>query len=282
MKHPQSGSSKRIGRLASGVVIFAAAGILVIGGASIGGGDLVLFDTPKGAWLGSLRGDASLVVLEERDGWRHVRVEGWVPVGSAATVAPSDSPPRDFPARSGMTGAIVQGVLASSLETGGAPGAGVLVLLLRDDEALDRSHRQGGEECRGRLQQKDREMETRSREAGRALNSSDNFREAASRNDHAKDDLARAQRERQQLLKDCRARALQIFEPYTTQRAISDGSGRFEFRDVGAGKYRAVALEASGDRPRSWSFSFAIDAGGGRVLDAASDRTPIAADWDLR
>src|SRR5262249_37706711 len=151
---------------------------------------------------------------------------------------------------------LVQGLLAPAPETGGQPGAGILVLLVRDDDALDRSHRQAGDECRTRLQEEDREIETRTRAMTQALSSSDNFREATTRSDRAKDDLTRAQRERQQILKDCRARALQIFESSTAQRAISDGNGRFEFRDVGAGRYRAVALETSGDRPRTWSFSF--------------------------
>jgi len=41
---------------------------VTLAAAGRGAGEIVLFDAPKGGWLGALRDDASLVVLEERDG----------------------------------------------------------------------------------------------------------------------------------------------------------------------------------------------------------------------
>ena len=40
--------------------------------------EILLLDAPRGAWLGTLRPDAPVTVLEERDGWQRVRVEGWI------------------------------------------------------------------------------------------------------------------------------------------------------------------------------------------------------------
>jgi hypothetical protein len=241
-----------------------------------GAGEVVLFDGPKGAWLGALREDAPLVVLEEREGWRRVRLEGWTMVvptgGAAATGTPGGAD----------SVAIVQGVLAPPLGLAGQAGAGVLVLLVRDGDALDSEHHKAGEDCSARLAQKDRELDDLRADSVRAFNSSDNFREAAGRNDQAKARLAAAQRERRDLIRACRARAQQVFEGAVAQRAISDGSGRFEFRGIVPGRYRVVAFESAGDDPRTWSFSFMVEGVGTRVLDPAKDSSPVPADWGLR
>ena len=252
-------------------LVLLAATLAAVGG---GTGEIVLFDAPKGAWLGALRADAPLVVLEERDGWRHVRLEGWT-TGSAGGAASTAAPLGTDPA------GVVAGLLAPPVGSTGQAGSGVLVLLVRDGTALDAEHRKTGEECAARLARKDSELGDLRADAVSALNSSDNFREAASRSDQAKARLASAQRERQDLVRECRARAQQVFEGSVAQRAISDGSGRFEFRGVAPGPYRVVAFEATGAE-RAWSFSFVVDGSGARILDPAKDRSPVPADWGLK
>jgi len=179
-------------------------------------------------------------------------------------------------------GATVKGVLAPPLQAGGAPGSGVLVLLVGESGELDAEHRRVGAECQKRLDRKDRDIEGLRKEANQALNSSDNFREAASRNDQVKRELARQQSERQDLIRECRLRAQGVFEPAVVQRAISDGSGRFEFERVRPGHYRVVAFEATGDSPRSWSFRCDLETAESRVLDPMADRSPVAADWGIK
>jgi len=165
---------------------------------------------------------------------------------------------------------------------GGGAGAGVLVLLVKENGDLDSEHRKAGAECRARLDRKDRDVGTLRAEADRALSSSDNFREASGRSDQAKTRLATGQRERRDLIQECRARAQAVFEVAVTGRAISDASGRFEFQGVVPGRYRVVAFETTGDVPRSWSFSFQVEGNGPRVLDPSADRSPVPADWGLR
>jgi len=267
--------------------------------------ELALFDAPKGAWLGALREDAPLVVLEERDGWRRVRLEGWImaptaaPAGTgmpestgrgAATPREAGAPvPGDTPGSPAQAATpamprlvSVQGVLAPPLGAGGGAGAGVLVLLVKESGDLESEHRKAGAECRARLDRKDRDLGTLRAEADRALSSSDNFREASGRSDQAKTRLATGQRERRDLIQECRARAQAVFEVAVTGRAISDASGRFEFQGVVPGRYRVVAFETTGDVPRSWSFSFQVEGNGPRVLDPSADRSPVPADWGLR
>jgi hypothetical protein len=264
-----------------------------VAAAGRGAGEIVLFDAPKGAWLGGLRDDAPLVVLEERDGWRHVRLDAWImgpptaPGGAGGSTAPqkeratsAEADPADVPGSTAQ--GTVQGVLTPLIGAGGSAGAGVLVLLVADSNALDDEHRKAGAECRARLEQEDRKIESLREEANRALNSSDSFREAAGRNDQLKSRLASEMRSRQDLIQSCRARAQKIVEPSVAQRAISDGNGRFDFQRVAPGRYRAVAFETTGASPRSWSFSFAVTGGERRVLDPVADRSPVSADWDLR
>ena len=257
-----------------------------------GVGDLVLLDHPKGTWLATVRGDSALTVLEERDGWRRVRLEGWtmaapgpasapVPAaapGPAAAPAPEASAPHERASR----GARIQGVLAPDIRAGGAAGAGVLVLLAPHSETLDAEHRRAGEECEGRVGTINRQIENLGIELQSALNSSDNFREATTRNDQIKARLKNAERERLLAIQDCRGRAEAIFQRHAVARSISDGDGRFGFEGVVPGRYRIVAFETTGDRPRSWSLGCVIEGTGTRVLDPRADRTASEADWGVR
>src|SRR5207249_10734677 len=114
----------------------------------------------------------------------------------------------------------VQGGLAPPVGAGGGAGAGVLVLLGEENGDLGSEHRKAGAECRARLDRKDRDLGTLRAEADRALSSSDNFREASGRSDQAKTRLATGQRERRDLIQECRARAQAVFEVAVTGRAI--------------------------------------------------------------
>jgi len=248
-----------------------------------GGADRTLFDAPRGMWLATVKGDAPVIVLEERDGWRRVRLEGWtMGPASAPPGAPAQPPAAPAAPETAPSGARVQGVLAPDMRVGGSAGAGLLVLLVRESEVLLTDHRRAGEECTTRVRDKDREIEALRSDLDRALSSTDNFRQAATRNDQIKTRQKAAERERQQLVQQCRARALEIFERAAVQRAISDGSGRFEFQGVVPARYRVVALEAGGERPRSWSFDFLIAGGESKVLDPAADHAAVEADWGLR
>lgn len=244
--------------------------------------DLVLLDLPKGTWLATVRGDAAVTVLEERDGWRRVRLEGWTMAAPGPAAAAGTAPEGDAPADAAAGGARIEGVLSPDIRTGGTAGAGVLVLLARESQALDAEHRRAGEECDSRFKEKKRQIENLRVELQGALNSSSNFREATSRNDQIKARLRNAEVERRQTIEECRGRAEAIFQRLAVARAVSDGDGRFGFEDVAPGRYRIVAFEATGDRPRSWSLGCVIEGPGTRVLDPRADRTAVEADWGVR
>ena len=264
-----------------------ALGLLGLGAAAPGqgGADMVLLDAPRGTWLATVKNDAAVAVLEERDGWRRVRLEGWTMAPAAARPdGPAPAPPaqQSTSPGTGSSGARVQGVLAPDIRSGGSAGANLLVLLVRESDALLADHHRAGEECRARVADKDREIEGLRSDLDRALNSSDNFREAATRSDRTRTRLKAVERERQVVVQACRGRAQEIFERAAVQRAISDGSGRFDFQGVGPGRYGVVALDPAGERPRSWSFDCLIVGAEAKVLDPAADRAGFEADWGLR
>lgn len=243
--------------------------------------DLVLLDHPKGSWLATVRSDAAMTVLEEQDGWRRVRVEGWTmaAAGPAAVGTAAEAPAQEAEA---PAEARIVGVLAPDIRKGGAPGAGILVLLARESQELDAEHRKGGEECGSDMEAADRRVQDLNEELRKALNSSSNFRDAASRNDATKRKLKEAEAARRRTIQGCRGRAEAIFQRHAVARAITDGDGRFAFEKVPPGRYRAVAFDPSLEAPRSWSLGCAIETGGTKVLDPRADRTPVEADWGIR
>ena len=267
-------------RILAPALIVTALFCLMSAASGEGAADLVLLDHPKGRWLATVRGDTALTVLEEQDGWRRVRLEGWTMAAPGPATAPA--PEASAPPAAAAGGARILGVLAPDIRAGGATGAGMLVLLARDGEALDAEHRRGGEECGARVRELDRQIESLGTELQGALNSSSNFREATTRSDQIKSRLKNGERERLLAIQECRGRAEAIFQRHAVARAISDGDGRFGFEGVVPGRYRIVAFDPAGDRPRSWSLGCVIEGPGTRVLDPRADRTASEADWGVR
>jgi hypothetical protein len=299
-------------KMAGAAAVLAAA----VAGAIVGAGtpEILLLDAPRGAWLARLRGDAPLVVLEERDGWRRIRLEGWIPpagpegaappagaVPPAAPAAPVAAPPAAVTAPpaagthapaavpatqaappTAIPGATISGVLiAPPGQESAGPGAGLLVLLAGDLDRLDAEHRRAGEECREKLAQDDARLAEIETVLKKALNSSDNFQTAAGRYDRAKADKASAQKGRSADLAACRERADALFQEHAVARAITDGLGRFELPGVSPGRYRVVATDRGQPDPRTWSIDCRVDGSLPIVLDPRSGRGPDPY-WNLR
>jgi microcompartment protein CcmL/EutN len=266
-------------RVAIGLVL---SGMLALARLSAGGGEMVLFDAPRGAWLASMRPDAAIQVLEERDGWRHVRVDGWILVGAAPvpgaaapTAAPdsaaagSAAPDAATPAPAAKGGgASIAGLLvAMPGMPSSTPGGNLVVYLIGDTGALDAELKNAGEPCRVSLQQSDATIAELEDQVKKALNSSSNFTEATHRYDRAKSDLAAAKKARAARLETCRADMDTRVAAHAAARVLSDPTGRFDFRDVVAGHYRVVATEHPGSTVRVWSMECTIAAGASEVLD---------------
>jgi hypothetical protein len=264
-------------RVAIGFVLSAMLALASLSSGS--GGEIVLFDAPRGAWLASMRPDAAVQVLEEQDGWRHVRVEGWIPVG--ATPAPGAAAPPTgaaVPAAPGTMAPPTAAAIAGGASIAGllvampgmaapTPGGNLVVHLIGDTAALDAELEKEGEPCHAALQESDAAIAALEDQVKKALNSSPNFTEATHNYDRAKSSLAAARKGRAARVETCRAGVDARLAAHAAARALSDSSGRFDFKDVPAGHYRVVAAERSGSALRVWSMECSIAAGESTVLD---------------
>jgi hypothetical protein len=284
-------------RLATAAMVLSGALALAGLGPGLAGGDEVaLFDAPRGAWLATVRADAPLLILEERGGWRRVRVEGWVPAaggGGAPTgggAGPS-GPPEGGPgpgaapekgAAGRVGGAAVRGVLSpAAADVAARPGAGLVVLLVPRLETLEAEHALLGASCRERARAAEERALGLLKEADWAMATIDNYREAMTRHDRLRREAAGAERERLDLLRTCRDQALALFERRALRRTISDADGRFDFEDVPPGAYRAIAAETAGERPRAWVLECPVTGPGPRVLDPRADASTLDLFWGL-
>jgi hypothetical protein len=268
--------------------------------APAGGREVILFDGPRGGWLASVRADAVWEVVEERDGWQRVRLEGWIPGPAGAT--PSPGPPAAAPAADGSAGgeasaagwgsaavaapppggATITGVLLPTGDDRAAgPGAGLVVLLVGDLDALDAEHARAGGECRARLEASEAEIGRKRDDYRRGFNSSDNFREAARRNDTARRALEDAERAHRGAIDDCRRSADEVMHRHAVRRMISDPAGRFEFTGVPPGAYRVIAAEIGGAAPRAWALDCPVRDAATIALDPRTDRSAMEPYWGI-
>ena len=278
-----------------------ATAVAVLAGAG-GGSGLQLFDAPRGAWLAEARTDAAIQVLEERDGWKRVRIEGWVPVDALAATAPrapeaqgapteelnaSPAPattpvlaaPGAAPAGPGA-GATIQGVLMPT--AGMVPatvGASLPVFLIADVGKYTAERESLAASCRARIASQDQAGEEAQRRLDAALNSSNNFTEASRRNDRAKADLAAAKKGRAEAVGACVDEVDALALRFAVARAPSDTAGRFQFASLGPGRYRVFASDHREGALRAWEFDATVAPGAATVvLDpvTAAARDPYA------
>ncbi|HET6278665.1 MAG TPA: hypothetical protein VFG08_07770 [Candidatus Polarisedimenticolia bacterium] len=247
-------------------------------------GEVAVLDGPRGNWLATVRADASLEVLEERDGWRRVRLEGWIAgaAGSGAPAASGTVAAAPTPTPAADRGVTVSGVLLpTAAEQSATPGAGLVVLLVGALDALDEEHARAGQECRDALAESQHEVDARRDDYRKQMNSTDNFKEAAQRNDRARKALQEAERAQRERLEACRRTADQLFQAHAVRRAISDMAGRFEFDHVPGGSYRILASEIGGEAPRAWAFDCLVTGDGPVVIDPQTDRSDMLPYWGL-
>jgi hypothetical protein len=270
----------------------ALAAIAAAAGAAGEGGGLTLFDGPRGRWLAEVRPDASLEVLEERDGWRHVRIDGWVPSGRAGTAeaaAPAAAPkppaadmppgagtgtaasaalPAAAPAGAGAEPATLTGVLvALPGMVPATPGANLVVVLVAEPPRFDADYEVVAGDCRSKVEAQDARIAATQEHANKALNSTNNFAEASRRYDRAKAEVAAAKKERTAVLAACLDEIDTLVERHAASRAPTDSIGRFEFKGVKPGAYRVIGRDRREDSVRAWAYDALVNGPGLVTLD---------------
>ena len=205
------------------VVVWSLGAILLLArfAPAAGGGGMTLLSTPGGAWLATVREDAPLTTIEESDGWRKVRIEGWIPLGAPGPGGAPDAPPPPPPSPPAAGGTITGVLVPPAGQESAGPGSGILVFLVGDLDRLDAEHARVGEGCRAQLTADDAHLAELQQAVDQALNSSTNFSTATHRYDQAKSDLAAGRKERAAHLQDCRARADALMSKYAVARTVS-------------------------------------------------------------
>jgi len=284
-----------------GIVMAAFGGVTAMAAlaGAAGAGGLQMFDAPRGAWLAEVRADAPIVVVEERDGWKRVRIEGWVPAaavgGVAATAQGTDAPEGPEAAAPPAAGSAAAAAVATAASGAAAAapgtriqgvlmpargmvpatvGANLVVLLIADVQKYDGERQALATSCESRIGAQDQAAQVAQALVNAAFNSTNNFTEASHRYDSAKADLNAAKKGRAAAVKDCLGQADALAERFAVSRAPSDSSGRFEFSGLGPGAYRIVAGDHRDGVDRAWAFDATTTPGATVVLDPIAAAAP--------
>jgi hypothetical protein len=234
---------------------------------SAGRATLELLDAPGGKVTAVLLPGAPTRILEQREGYVRVVVEGWIRAteGGASGPAPAPAPP-----------AAAGPALAGRIETPGKsgerrPGAYARVAVLaaseqldRDREALQRAYRSERESLERRIG----ELEAAGK---KALNSSDNMTEAARRADQIRSELAGRRKELEGLDARFAGQAGELYRKHQLAETVADPGGNFVFPSLPPGRYR-LAVTAS-DASSTWhGYAPAeVPPGGGGWVDLTAD-----------
>lgn len=183
---------------------------------------MTLLDAPNGREVGWVHNPEALEVIERRDGWKRVRLEGWI----------SESP-----------GAAVRGHAASS--------QGTEVLLLRGSSSQGSW---GGhvEAARAEVGPLEAETERLKRERGQALRI-DNFSEATERYDELNKEYQAEVTELQEVRRKLLSALTVELHSQALNSTALDSDGNFEFYPPGPGPYSIfVPMSEAPEFPCCW------------------------------
>ncbi len=209
---------------------------------------------PDGAEiLAFLTTAAPVQVVEQRDGWIRVRVDGWVPADAVAAEAPMSAPasrapaahasapasPPSVPTAAPMTERSVEGLIRVKLgRFKKVSAAGVPVMLLPGDSAIGEAG--ADSETAQRLAELDERARQLKKQAEQAMRGS-NFTEANRRHDELMDQHKAVLAERRDVLAAEHGRNEQSARLSALATAIADAKGWFGLPAVPAGSYKLYA-----------------------------------------
>lgn len=242
--------------------------------------DLAL--APDGERMGVLMAGSPVRVLEQREGWTRVAVEGWVlsgqiPEPERATGEPSmPSPPA--PTATGGQNTALGGAIFIVDAGNTIVGSGIAVRLLSEpEETLVRigAIRQA---CDAKGQSLALEARALMDKAERALKTIESTSEAFETYDDAKRLRARKLRELEALNKDCLGQVDNELERSASASVLTNGDGQYRFEGVVPGAYMVfAALQSQGAR-HEWSIKVDLAEAAEQKLDlTTANRTRLEA-----
>ena len=237
--------------------------------------DTSLLSAPDGFPAGTLREGMAVQVLERRDGWLRVQVEGWVPADSLvrAEAAPTEAVltgAAAMAATGGGTGEL-EGLIRLQGKWGRKQiGEDLEVLLLPGRVEIDELLASNEEEQRAEIAELDVQVKDLERRIIRAMQGPslmESNREADSLEAQKDELLGR----RNDLLASLHGRHQAAARELAGSMVVSDSRGWFRFASLGAGEYTVYARLTAGDSDVEWLEPVQLPGGGTVRVDLDCD-----------
>jgi hypothetical protein len=232
-----------------------------------------------------LMAGARLQVVEQREGWSRVTLEGWIPQSalpasaaepapvvpapapSAVAAAPAAAAPAEAPAQPSSAAALRGVVFVTGDKGETLAGGGVAVRLLQAAGpalAMLETHRR---ECAARQAELSAQAEELKDRAGRALRTIDNATRAFEESDRLKGERDAVRQRRVDEWRRCREQEEELIDAHAAHRAITSEGGRYAFDGVPSGRYTLQAALDTGRRRHDWLLPIVLEAGAPRTMD---------------
>jgi len=251
--------------LVTGSLLVAAAGPMLLTESS------EIVSEPGAARFGVLMAGTPVRVLEARDGWLHVSVEGWIRTDEDAPV-PAVPGAAAMPAVATGTVTLSGKIsLAGAVKGKGGPVAasGVALRLVSDPEGNRTRLDEARASCAARRGPLVDQAAKLKEQANVALSTTENTATAFEAYDEAKWQRKKVVAQLRSLDEDCRASEESVLESATVARTLTDPTGAFVLRGVPPGRYLLTAILETKNERHIWEMD--VDLSGG---DATVDLTP--------
>ncbi len=233
-----------------------------------------VLDAPGGRPVAILLAGAQPRVLEQREGYVRIALEGWVrasgSVDTAPAAPPAGSAPPDNPQTAGP-GAIVGSIVVTLSGGEVRKGAGARLALLGKVAELEAARRDLAADYQPEARRIEEEIARLEARRRASLNSTDNLGQATQSLDRAKRDLAARQKDLAALQATYEGREGVLVQRYAQQEVRAGEDGSFRFAGVAPGEYRLWAIysvnEATDYR---WYLPVRVGPGTDASMDLAS------------
>jgi hypothetical protein len=241
------------------------------------GGPVELLDAPGGRPIAILLSGPRPRVLEQREGYVKVALEGWVRAPGAADAAmpaPEPAPPGGVEsaavpaaAAGSLTGAILVTLPSGEVRK----GAGARVVLLGKIDELEAARGELVATYQPAAQKLQEEIAGLEAKRRAALNSTDNLGQATQSLDRAKRDLAARKKDLASLQATTASREGLLVSRHAVEETKAGADGSFRFAGLAPGEYRLWAIYSENDATDyRWYLPARVEAGSGAALELVS------------
>ena len=233
-----------------------------------------VLDAPGGRPVAILLSGAQPRVLEQREGYVRIALEGWVRAGGVpGTAAPPPAAGGVLPVdpEAGGAGAVSGSIVVALAGGEVRKGAGARVALLGRVPELEVARRELAAAYQPEARRMEEEIARIEASRRAALNSSDNLGQATQSLDRAKRDLAAKQKELAALQTTYEAREGVLVERHAQQEVRAGEDGSFRFAGVAPGEYRLWAIYSVSEAAEyRWYLPVRVQPGPDTALELTS------------